>query len=227
MPDTRAELLGALTKRFPEAALGDLGQAVDNLFRAMQKGQVIEKLSLSSVRPETDQQNILDAVKGLRRAEKALGKVGIHGGQAINAVASSLTDSDLPCGIQADLPYSKSGPKVAEYIGHLADSLEDSAKSVDLSAEHFWAADEDDYSSGRPKKVQADQVAKECGVLYRQFAGAAPTVSNRAVVDGHRTANEAYGPFLDMIDDVFKVLEISASSEVYAKSAVRDFSSKS
>lgn len=76
------------------------------------------------------------------------------------------------------------------------------------------AISELEYDSGRlgaPEKIAANKVTEMAASFYSQATGKAPTIINGIEV------NQASGPWLDFLGEVFKVLRIKASAESQSK----------
>jgi hypothetical protein len=70
---------------------------------------------------------------------------------------------------------------------------------------------------GTPRKDQARRIAEVAAGHYWALTGKKPTVPKRE--------GEAYGPFLDLVTAVFKILEVKASPLSAAESASRRWNS--
>jgi hypothetical protein len=70
------------------------------------------------------------------------------------------------------------------------------------------------------KKTDPDinQLAKSLGPLYHIVTGVPPTRRNRTDY-GHKS----YGPFLEFVEDVFKLAGITAPAADYARKACKEF----
>lgn len=82
------------------------------------------------------------------------------------------------------------------------------------------AGDWKNQSRGRPRKEVARILAFECANIYQQIAGKKPTIVT------HTATNEASGPFLDFVTDIFSGLNVSGSAEAAARLAIKDFKEK-
>lgn len=72
---------------------------------------------------------------------------------------------------------------------------------------------------GRPRNNLARGVASILASNYATLTGKNPTVSTRS----NGAQDVPYGPFFDLVTDIFKVLEINASAEAAARAAVKEF----
>lgn len=66
----------------------------------------------------------------------------------------------------------------------------------------------------RPRKPEAQMIARRCARLFHALTGKPATIVTKDGV--------ARGPFLAFVRDVFRILEIDASPETWAKRAVKD-----
>lgn len=69
--------------------------------------------------------------------------------------------------------------------------------------------------AGPPEKVQATKIARAVAVHYYHFMGRNPSVPKRE--------GKAYGPYLNLLSKIFKILELKASAESQAEKVVRNW----
>ncbi len=94
------------------------------------------------------------------------------------------------------------------------------ASAEPASAEPASAEPASAAKGGRPRKVSAKNIAEVVGQHFRGLTGKRPTVSVYPPVGVKEKDGKAYGPFLDLMTDVFTALEIKASPEVWARHVV-------
>ncbi|OSQ46762.1 hypothetical protein [Marivita geojedonensis] len=73
---------------------------------------------------------------------------------------------------------------------------------------------------GQPKLRYAPAVTKILAKAYEEITGKRPTVSVNPI------DSKAYGPFFDLVSDIFLILGVDASAESQAKAAVKEFRSE-
>jgi hypothetical protein len=108
---------------------------------------------------------------------------------------------------------------------HAIRLLDEQYPHLELGARHVaeglrqWL-EESENKSHRGKKTDPDinQLAKSLGPLYHIVTGASPTRRNRTDY-GHKP----YGPFLEFVEDVFKLAGITAPATDYARKACKEF----
>lgn len=77
------------------------------------------------------------------------------------------------------------------------------------------------WKSGRPLKAVPLRITKILANEFNLAKGKKPTISNRQVIiNANQTGNKAYGQFLDLITNVFLILNIKASPEAMARKAI-------
>jgi hypothetical protein len=108
---------------------------------------------------------------------------------------------------------------------HAIRLLDEQYPHLELGARHVaeglrqWL-EESGNKSHRGKKTDPDinQLAKSLGPLYHIVTGVPPTRRNRTDY-GHKP----YGPFLEFVEDVFKLAGITAPATDYARKACKEF----
>ena len=108
------------------------------------------------------------------------------------------------------------------------DRVDQLVAEIDLILQHMRlttetiqsAGDWKNQSRGRPRKEVARTVAFECANIYQHVTGKKPTIIT------HTSTNEASGPFLDFVTDIFSRLNVSGSAEAATRLAIKDLKVK-
>lgn len=211
MSERRDKLNRVLLKHFGEKPGTDIEGALDSFFSAALGAKVVQGIRAKSRRPEKDREAIAGAAKGLRRAERKLAEVGIHGGQAIHEIAVSLKSADLPPSVRAVVPYSKAGADLAEHFGALASALEAAASKVDTDAEHFFSEWGEDYIDHTPPKELDAQLYRNCQEVFQTMTGKPPS----RIVDTYNAPHQNSGAFIEFARDVFQAFGRNRGSADY------------
>jgi hypothetical protein len=81
-------------------------------------------------------------------------------------------------------------------------------------------------SRGAKVKVQPRRIALAVAAHYHRLTGDRPTVDTRQIDTDYDKGSESYGPFLDLLTEVFAALGVKASPESQAKIASGAFKAK-
>lgn len=108
------------------------------------------------------------------------------------------------------------------------DRVDQLIAEIDLILQHMRltietiqsAGDWKNQSRGRPRKEVARIVAFECANIYQHVTDKKPTIVT------HTSTNEASGPFLNFVTDIFSRLNVSGSAEAAARLAIKDLKEK-
>jgi hypothetical protein len=98
---------------------------------------------------------------------------------------------------------------LAHSLGQSLRKISEAARAADLTGVSEQA------SKGRPPKVGPNVLTEFLASCYKSLTGKAPTV----VTDWD--TGKAYGPFLQLVSDVFMALEVKANPEDAARKVVR------
>jgi hypothetical protein len=80
--------------------------------------------------------------------------------------------------------------------------------------------------NGRPKNVRARKVAEITAERFFQLTGHRPTRRTAAERSKHAQPGETYGPFIDLLDRVYRILGIEASAASQAVAAITSLNKK-
>ncbi len=115
-------------------------------------------------------------------------------------------------------------PELGEYPLGYEDRVDQLIAEIDLTLQHLRltrqilqsAGDWKTQGRGRPRNEVAHVLTLECANIYREMTGKKPTIVT------HTATNEASGPFLDFVTDIFSGLKISGSPEAAARLAINE-----
>lgn len=219
------DLAGVLQKHFNALSKEEAKRRADELLSVKSLSGALQKLDGSNVPPQRDLENIRKAAKAMASVYKHLSEVGWHGQETFSAVLEPfLEKSDYSFFVNSGA-RSLAKDALLERVQNLRDGLDDAVKRVNLDGPSVMTAfgqgaEFDEFRKTKIPKTQARFFTRKCAEFYFELTGEDPEVWTR------RELNEAYGPFYDLIKDIFGACKIKASPEGFAREVCKEFSQK-
>lgn len=179
-------------------------------------GTGLEDIDRSDRTSKKDIVSLSDAIKHLDKAVNSLKEIGWHGGKALQPSATRIRKQSTPFGY--DVGFIEAPSVFANHLASMKSILETAMQEIPEDALSVNSAFGDGPGFGRrttkQPKTAASQVARTCANAYEQLTGRRQTV----ITD---LKARAYGPFLDFVEEIFRILGGLGSAETWARAAVR------
>lgn len=211
----------ALDHHFPDSDIETRRSKVNDLgiyFSIALANQMVDR---SKINPRADIRDLDRALKHLVRAEKLIGSIGWHGGEALKPFAENRAKGNVP----RVKGYQKRPPLRVHAPSMFSDAIRDLRLDIEKASEKIDPEDiapidplQSHQSTGRPRAIQAMESARACAIVYQDLTGKRP--ARRIQWD----TGSAYGPFHDFVEDIFRVLELSESAEHAIHAAMKTLS---
>ena len=199
-----------LLRHFPEADRQQIGECAHGVVDGFANASSLQRIERSNVPPSKDISDLRMAARHLSMAYNLLSRVGWHGGIELRPIA----EQRLGEGRGRRLTPIVSALDAAELIGRDLDELraclEEAAERVDPNAAPVFDYLGYGFKSGRAAETAALFTAFECANAFHVLSGMRPT--RRTNWKNGRT----YGPFLDLVRDMFKALGIEEAHVEHA-----------
>lgn len=208
-----------LRKHFPKATNEQIDFGAFCIVAENDAGQAVEILNKSIRSPAKDLASLQKIEGNLRRASVEFRKLGQLGCEELHEQAVKLDSPSANKGAQYSVGTFESGELLARHTAKLADQVSAAAsavlrRSTETSEEPAIAEGIRANRQG-VKKANALYVAEQIARVYFVLSGKEP--SRRVDVSD----NSEYGPFFELVRDVFNILEIDASPSVWVREIVQ------
>jgi hypothetical protein len=202
---------------FPDIETKDIADHAEVMRRSASFNKAFEEIDHANTDPGKDRACIAKAASHLEKATKLLGQVGWHGQKTLShPLEEILSAHKVQFGTELMSNHKVKGV-LLEHIQLLGKLLTEASEKVNVSGMSVITPS-GEFNSAKPKKLFARYVAIDCAKLFQELTTMPPKVRTES------SSGKAYGPFLDFVSDVFEALEISASPEVWARAAEKEFS---
>jgi hypothetical protein len=213
MDKVERKIFDILTSTFKSCKIEDelaATWAYDTLmcFHASSGMQEVERKKKSR---EADLARVVKAANNLRLASKHLENVGLWGGQVLSKHALKAWPESTEM-LNADLFSSILAPKcISEQIAAIRSVIDEATSELEGQNSEPDAP----KKRGRKPEDAARIIALRCGRLFWVVTGEKPRVPKLGSEDG----TPRYGPFLNLVTEIFLALSITASPQTWADNA--------
>ncbi|MEL6286640.1 MAG: hypothetical protein AAFQ18_10555 [Pseudomonadota bacterium] len=218
------KLKETLPRHFPKLSPEHIAEFADRIYNGSSSVEDLQILKRSDKKPEKDIENLKSAAKNLRLAAGKIDSVGLHGSTSFPEMVRDLKGVNDRVGWYPVMSAIDARAYLADHLKWLGDQLDNSAAGVAPTAPSVLVAlggDPDPGSRrGRPEETQARWTTWELYGAYLGLNGERPSVSTDWMT------NTAYGPFLDLVTDVFACMDIEASPETWARTICQEENGK-
>jgi hypothetical protein len=221
--DTEPRIAEVLRNHFPKTSQSDVNYWAKEIYSEWSFADSVQRIERSDVTSKRDIAELITAIRHLEKASKNIGRIGWHGGKTLQGTANKIPTKDYgPPGMQPYRSILEAPSVVSIMLRGIAEDLRTAVGEIPLDASPvnsaFGEGPEFERHVGTPTKTAAKYTAKICADAYQSLSGKKPTI----IVDPIRKNNLAGGPYLQLVDDVFSILEITASPESAARMAVKE-----
>lgn len=209
--DAEARLSKVILECFPETPDDEAKRLGLTIYDAWKTAVGLQSIERSNRTGAADIKSLQVAAWHLRRCVSSLKPVGWHGGEQLIPLASRLLRPEHPG--RPVIPITEAATDVANILEEISAELDAASEQVTPDAPPIFEYLDKGRPKGRPTETIADFTAQECASVFKEVSGKRPTVST----DPNSYGNQAYGPFLDFVTEVFSELGIEASPETWAR----------
>ncbi|AXI45117.1 hypothetical protein C1J03_03135 [Sulfitobacter sp. SK012] len=211
------KIIAVLNAHFPATISERFEAQAEEIYDEWSLFSALEDIERSDRHPTKDIKGLEKAVTLLKRAAVEFSEVGWHGSKALDRPAKQLMfakDDGLQhlqlTALEAPAFFVEHLHQIAASVAHVIPNISEHAPSVNTA---FGEGPGFERNNNKPKKTGAAGTAEKCFDVFEKLSGKTATVP--------ALGGKAYGPFLSFVTDVFNALEIKASPEARARSAIR------
>lgn len=204
-PTKVERLLDLLLHHFPGAPRNELEIIANDLDFVIDFAQAQQETERGETSTSNDLKAIRQAAENLKKAAEHIQEVGLTGADILQEIVLELENVPHIEDTALLLPKQEAVKTVSGRIKAIAASLEAAAERAEQDS-----AEPTQSKRGRRQETAALLIAKKCYDIYKEITEKNPTIST------DRKFNEKYGPFLELVRDVFTHCNLNASSVVTA-----------